>query len=211
MDSSGGHSRGLAIISVFFVLSVGAATAGNAPGSIGTDMAKIISIHYLGEDQWVEIANQGTGSIDLTGWTLINRENQTYTFPANFTLKAGSLSRIHSGYGNDTSFDLWSSALLWSREGDTATLQDATGKTVSEYRYPVEISAARSVAETPSSLPNAFSSDSMNPPFLPDYRSPSDAEKGTMKSSSPVNLTGRPFICHGGPLNWAWTSGRDRQ
>jgi hypothetical protein len=204
MEISGKHPHGLAIMSAFFVLALAAAAAGNTPGSIGTDIAKIISINYMGEDQWIGIANQGTGSIDLTGWTLMNRENQTYTFPVNFILKPGTLVRVHSGYGIDSSFDRWNSSLLWSREGDIATLVDATRRTVSEYRYPIEVSAAGSVAETPGSPPNAFSSDSINPPFLPDYRSPSDADTGT------VNLTGRPFICHGGPLNWAWTSGRNR-
>jgi len=208
MESSGGYLRGLIILSVFFALSLGAAVAANAPVSVGTNITKIIGVNYLGVDQWVEIANEGTGSMNLTGWTLMNMENQTYSFPANFTLKAGSIVRVHAGKGNNTAADLFNSTLLWNQEGDTATLMDATGKIVSEYKYPIKVSAPGSVAEIkPLCLPNTLSISGPSLPFLPDYRSDYGAKRGSLKSNSPVNLTGHPFICHGGPLNWAWTSG----
>jgi hypothetical protein len=60
-------------------------------------------------DNWVEIANEGTGSI----------------------------IKVHAGKGNNTATDLYNSALVWNRKGDIATLKDATGKNVSEYKYPV--------------------------------------------------------------------------
>ncbi len=193
--------RGLVILAVFLALS---AAAANATPSVGTDIAKIISVNYLGADQWVEIANEGTGSVDLTGWTLMNMENQTYSFPANFTLEAGSTVRVHSGRGDNTSSDLWSSTLQWGEMGDTATLKDATGKIISEYGYPIAVSAPVNVAGTgPISLPDMSSIGGTSVPFLPDYRPPS----GSLECSTPVNLTGHAFICHGGPLNWAWTTG----
>ncbi len=182
-------------------------TGAVAPASVGTDIARIISVNYLGADQWVEIANQGTGLIDLSGWSLVNREDESYTFPANFTLKAGSTAMVHSGFGSNTSSDLYNSSLLWSEIADTATLKDAAGRIISEYNYPVQVSAPGSAAPArPFSLPNAFANGGMNPPFLPDYRPPAGKEMSSL-SSTPVNLTGHPFICHGGPLNWAWTSG----
>jgi hypothetical protein len=208
MESSGGYSRGLVVLSVFFALSLGAAVAANAPVSIGTDITKVISVNYMGVDQWVEIANEGTGSMDLTGWALMNMENQTYSFPANFTLKAGSIVKVHAEKGNNTAADLYNSTLLWNKEGDTATLKDAAGKTVSEYKYPIKVSASGSVTKIePLLLPNMSSIGGTSQPFLPDYKSDYGAQRGSLKSNSPVNLTGRPFICHGGPLNWAWTSG----
>ncbi len=211
MESSSGYLRGLVILSAFFALSLGAAIAANAPVSVGTDITKIIGVNYQGADQWVEIANEGTGSMDLIGWMLMNMENQTYSFPANFTLKAGSVVRVHTGEGSSTAADLFKSTLKWSKEGDTATLKDATGKIVSEYKYPVEVSAPGSMTETkPPSILNTSSISGMSRPFLPDYRSDNGAERaerGSLKSNSPVNLTGHSFICHGGPLNWAWTSG----
>ncbi len=208
MESSGGYLRGLVILSVFFALSLGAAVAANAPVMVGTNITKIIGVNYLGVDQWVEIANEGTGSMNLTGWTLMNMENQTYSFPANFTLKAGSIVKVHAKKGNNSAADLFNSTLLWNKEGDTATLKDATGKIVSEYKYPIKVSAPGSVTKIkPLFLLNTSSIDGASAPFLPDYKSDYGAEKGSLKSNSPVQLSGHPFICHGGPLNWAWTTG----
>jgi hypothetical protein len=208
MESSGGYLRGLVILSVFFALTLGAAVAENAPVMVGTDITKIIGVNYLGADQWVEITNGGTGSMDLTGWTLMNTENQTYSFPANFTLKAGSIIKVHEGLGNNTAADLYNSTLQWNKEGDTATLKDATGKIVSEYKYPIKVSAPGSETRTkPLSLLNTSSISGTSQPFLPDYRSDYGAERGSLKSNSPVQLSGHSFICHGGPLNWAWTTG----
>lgn len=200
------YSGGLAII--FAALTISISLAAVAPGSIGTDIAKITGLNYQGPDQWVEIANQGTGSIDLTGWTLMNQENQTYVFPANTTLKAGSRITVHSLDGSNTPSDLYNSTLLWNEGGDSATLRDADGRIISEYKYPVEVSAAQSAAVNRTiSLPDQVSSGGMNPPFLPDYRSPSAGQRSSLSSRPTANLTGHPFICHGGPLNWAWTSG----
>ena len=170
MENSGGYLRGLVILSVFFALSLGAAVA-DAQVSVGTDITKIIGVNYQDADQWVEIANEGTGSMNLTGWTLMNMENQTYSFPANFALKAGTIVRVHAGKGNNTAADLFNSTLLWNTEGDTATLMDATGKIVSEYKYPIKVSAPGSVAEIkPLLLANMSSISGPLQPFLPDYR-----------------------------------------
>ena len=208
MESSGGYLRGLVILSVLLALSLGAAGAANAPVSVGTNIAKIIGVNYLGMDQWVEIANEGTGSINLTGWTLMNMTNQTYSFPANFALKVDSIVKVHSGKGNSTAADLFNSTLVWNKKGDTVTLKDATGKIVSEYKYPIKVSAPGSVTKIePILLPNMSSTGGTSLPFLPDYKSDYGVKRGSLKSNSPVNLTGHPFICHGGPLNWAWTSG----
>jgi hypothetical protein len=207
MERSVGYLRGPIILSVYFALFLGTAIAADVSVSVGTDITKIINVNYLGVDQWVEVANEGTGSMDLTGWTLMNMENQTYSFPANFILKAGSIVKVHADKGNNTATDLFNSTLIWNKEGDTSTLKDATGKIVSEYEYPIKISVPGSVTKIkPLILPNTFSIGRTSPPFLRDYESDYGAE-GSLKSSPPINLSGRPFICHGGPLNWAWTSG----
>jgi hypothetical protein len=200
MESSSRYLCGLVILSVFLTLSMGVAV------SVGTDIIKIISVNYLDPDQWVEIANDGTGSMDLTGWTLMNMENQTFSIPGNFTLKAGSLVRIHGGKGNNTASDLYNSSLMWNRNGDTAILKDATGKIFSEYQYPIKVSALENMTNIkPIFLPNAFSIGTS--PTVQAIQSDYNAQRGSLKSNVPVNLTGRPFICHGGPLNWAWTIG----
>ncbi len=155
-------STGLRVSLIILSLIMGG-TAANAQPIVGADAIRIISISP--HEQWIEIANQGTGRIDLEGWMLIDQENRTYTFPANVTLKAGSSITVHSRGGINTPSDLFNSSLLWGEIG-AATLTDATGRMISRYIYPVESS----------SRPTA-------------------------------NMTGHPFICHGGPLNWAWTSG----
>jgi len=201
MESSSRYLCGLAILSVFLALSLGAAV------SVGTDIIKIISVNYLDPDQWVEIANYGTGSMNLTGWTLINMENQTFSIPAGFTLKAGSLVRVHAGKGNNTSSDLYNSALAWKKTGDTATLVDETGTIISEYKYPIKVSASGNMANIkPIFLPNMLSIGAS--PTVQGIQSDYNAQRSSLNSNIPVNLTGRPFICHGGPLNWAWTTGQ---
>lgn len=196
------------VLSVVFSLSLGAAAAADAPVSVGKDIAKIIGVNYMDDDLWVEIASKGTGSMNLAGWTLTNMENQTYSFPAGFAMEAGSIVRVHTGKGSDTAFDLYNSTLLWSTEGDIATLKDAAGKVVSEYEYPIKVSAFGSATNTEPLTPaNTSSISGTSQPFLPDYQSDHGAEGGSSKSGSPVNLTGHSFICHGGPLNWAWTGG----
>jgi Lamin Tail Domain len=201
MESSSRYLCGLAILSVFLALSLGAAV------SVGTDIIKIISVNYLDPDQWVEIANYGTGSMNLTGWTLINMENQTFSIPAGFTLKAGSLVRVHAGKGNNTSSDLYNSALAWKKTGDTATLVDETGTIISEYKYPIKVSASGNMANIkPIFLPNMLSIGASQ--SVQEIQSDYNAQRSSLNSNIPVNLTGCPFICHGGPLNWAWTTGQ---
>jgi len=192
MESPGGYLCGLAILSVIFALLLGAAAAADAPVSARVNAAKIIGVSYQGEDQWVEIANEGTGSMDLTGWVLINAKDQMYSFPASFTLKAGSLVRVHSGKGSNTAFDLFNSSLVWNEKGDTATLKDAAGTVASEYNYPIEVSSPGSVTK-------------INPLVL--ANTVSIGGTSHLETNIPVQLSDRPFICHGGPLNWAWTSG----
>ena len=135
MKSAGGCLIILAILLILFALSLGGAAAD--PAGVGADIVKIISVNYQDADQWVEIANMGSGLMNLDGWSLKNRENQSYAFPANFTLKAGSTARVHSKEGSNSSSALYNSALFWSEMGDTATLEDIAGRIISQYRYPI--------------------------------------------------------------------------
>ena len=87
--------------------------------------------------EWVEVSNNGTADANLTGWTLEDAQNHTYTFPG-FSLKAGAKVTIRTGMGNDTSSDLyWNrNTSIWNNDGDLATLTDASGNIVA--RYPEE-------------------------------------------------------------------------
>jgi hypothetical protein len=131
-------------ILVFLIaLSVGISVAANGGVSIqntssnvGTKMTSEVSIsdvNYATADQWVQIANNGASNVSFTGWMLMNKENLSYSFPTGFVLKPGALVKVHSMAGNNNSTDLYNRSVLWSKNGDTAILMDANGKTVSKY------------------------------------------------------------------------------
>jgi len=88
------------------------------------------------EAEYVRIANTGGSAQSMTGWTLRDLANHTYTFP-NFTLGAGASVKVWVKSGSDTATDLYwnSSSAIWNNTGDTAYLRDAAGQPVSEYSY----------------------------------------------------------------------------
>jgi len=89
--------------------------------------------------EWVEITNKDTAAQSLTGWTLEDEGNHTYTFPE-FSLNAGSSVKVHTGEGTDTTRDLYwgRSTSVWNNGGDVATLRDASGNIVSSYSGEAE-------------------------------------------------------------------------
>ncbi|MDX8344137.1 S-layer homology domain-containing protein [Rossellomorea sp. YZS02] len=85
----------------------------------------------------VQIKNNGNNDVNMTGWKLVSVEgNQTYDFPANFILKAGSTVHVTSGQNavhNPPAYLKWTGGYIWNNEGDTARLVNAEGVNVSEY------------------------------------------------------------------------------
>ncbi len=78
----------------------------------------------------VYIANQGL-YVRLAGWTLSNGRGATYTFPDLGLGGNGAAINVHTGSGTNTATDLfWGRAATAWETGDTATLQDATGKVI---------------------------------------------------------------------------------
>lgn len=107
-------------------------TSSNAGTNIASEIS-ILSVNYTAEDQWVEISNNSTSDISFTGWKLIDMTKaKTYLFPTGFSLIPGKTVKVHSGSGDDTTTDLYSSKLAWDKT-DTAILKDASGKIVSSY------------------------------------------------------------------------------
>ena len=135
---------------VFFlaVLFIGTALGQEGNSSTGSQIA-ITSANFVAPspekenlvEEWVEVSNNGTSDANLTGWTLEDAQNHTYTVP-DFSLKAGAKAKIRTGMGNDTSADLfWNKKTsIWNNSGDVATLMDASGNIVS--RYPKESQGA---------------------------------------------------------------------
>jgi phosphatidylserine/phosphatidylglycerophosphate/cardiolipin synthase-like enzyme len=88
-------------------------------------------------DESVLIRNDGAGALDMSGWTLRDLANTTYTFPT-FTLPAGAEMRVWTKTGADDDANLfWNRAsAVWNNGGDTAILRDAQGLEVGRFSYP---------------------------------------------------------------------------
>jgi endonuclease YncB( thermonuclease family) len=107
-------------------------------------------------DEYIEFKNDGGQSLDLTGWTVKDEVDHTYTFPRGFTLEPGatvtlytgsgsdleyppSLSwswittvTLYTGSGSDTDSELYwgSGGAIWNNGGDTIIVEDDNGNVV---------------------------------------------------------------------------------
>lgn len=88
-------------------------------------------------DEWVRITNDTDAPADLSGWTLKDKKDHTYAFPAGFKLEPGASVRVRTGKGNNDRNDLYwgRGAAVWNNEGDSAYLSNAQGKVVSTYTW----------------------------------------------------------------------------
>ena len=123
-------------VGISIVANGGVTVQNNTSSNVGTTMESkisILSVNFTSEDQWVEIADNGTSDVSFTGWKLIDMTKaKTYSFPEGFTLMPSTTVKVHSGRGIDTSADLYNSKLAWDKT-DTAILKDASGKIVFSY------------------------------------------------------------------------------
>ncbi len=85
----------------------------------------------------VEICNNDTGVVDLSGWILRDVEGNEYTFPAERRLFGGGSVALFSRVGEDTAI-----ALFWDRQqaafsrGDVVTLFDSQERAQSTFTVP---------------------------------------------------------------------------
>lgn len=87
--------------------------------------------------EWVEIANQGTQTVQMQGYTLKDEANHIYTFD-NFEVQPGDSFRLYSGAGQDVAGKLYwgfSDESVWNNNSDTAFLRDGQGALVDVYTY----------------------------------------------------------------------------
>jgi endonuclease YncB( thermonuclease family) len=77
-------------------------------------------------DEWVDVSNDGSTILDMSGFTLADEAGNTYTFPDSFGLDAGATVRVHTGDGTDTTTDLYwgRGSGVWNNDGDTAYVFD---------------------------------------------------------------------------------------
>ncbi len=94
---------------------------------------------FFDAPEWVEIKNSGNIPADLTNWTLQDAAQlrpHIFTFPE-LVLEVGNSVKIHTENGTDTTTDLYwgKKTSVWNNDGDTATLKNTKGETISEYNY----------------------------------------------------------------------------
>ncbi|MFF5014857.1 lamin tail domain-containing protein [Streptomyces sp. NPDC001165] len=80
--------------------------------------------------EWVDVTNPSSRNVNLSGWTLSDRDGNTYTF-RNYWLGSGATVRVHTGVGRDSSTDVYQDRhySVWSK-ADTATLRNDHGRIV---------------------------------------------------------------------------------
>ncbi|MGW1893264.1 lamin tail domain-containing protein [Streptomyces sp. NPDC002004] len=80
--------------------------------------------------EWIEVRNQGRQTVNLNGYTLSDRDGNSYRF-GYFRLEGGASVRVHTGTGRDTYRDVFMDKrhAVWDSR-DTATLRDNRGWTI---------------------------------------------------------------------------------
>ncbi len=104
--------------------------SGSAPDP--ASQVKIVSVDLRGEV--VSIENNGTESVDLTGWRLVSvKGDQTYYFPPGTTLAAGGTIQVVSGQDAAAGVGVlvWTKNDIWNNNGDPAELYDAKERLIS--------------------------------------------------------------------------------
>lgn len=87
-------------------------------------------------DERVTFRNNGTASIDMTGWTVKDESTHIYTFN-NFSLAPGQSVSLRSGEGTDNLINVYwhMESSIWNNDGDVCFLRDASGLLVDGWRY----------------------------------------------------------------------------
>lgn len=88
------------------------------------------------EGERVLIRSRQDEPLDMSGWLLRDLARHAYRFPS-FVLAPGEEVRVWTREGDDGSNDLYwgRRAAVWNNPGDSAVLQDATGREVSRFSY----------------------------------------------------------------------------
>jgi competence protein ComEC len=115
-------------------------------GDAATDSALVVAeIHEDADgddrsnlnDEYIVLRNDGETSLDLSGWTVRDEADHTYTFPDGFTLAPGDSVTLHTGSGTDSETDLYwgAGSPIWNNAGDTIIITNSTGTVVIEVSY----------------------------------------------------------------------------
>jgi len=119
----------------------GTPTPTNTPSPGTTGNVVITSIFYDGAgsqepDEHVDIRNDDTNSIQLSGWTLRDAANHVFTFPS-YVMQPGQTCRVYTNeyHPEWCGFSYGSGSAIWNNSGDCAYLRDVMGESVDTYCY----------------------------------------------------------------------------
>jgi len=120
-------------------------TPTSTESSGGTGTLSVARIHPDAEgndhenlnDEYLVFENTGSGSIDLSGWSVHDEAGHTYFFPTGFTLESGEKVTLYTGSGTDSSTSLYwrSESAIWNNGGDTVFVEDDSGSSIIEKNY----------------------------------------------------------------------------
>ena len=115
-------------------------TDGGTPGSlvvqeihadaVGNDLENL-------NDEYVVFRNDGDSSLAMSGWTVADEADHTYTVPSGFALEPGATVTLHTGNGSESTSELYwgSDSAIWNNGGDTITVRTEDGALVFEQAY----------------------------------------------------------------------------
>jgi competence protein ComEC len=110
-------------------------------GVVTTGNVVITYIYYNGAgslepDEYVEIRNDDSRSIQLYNWTLRDIANHIYTFPS-YIMIPGQVCRVYTNeyHPEWCGFDYGHGSAIWNNTGDCAYLRDATSTLIDDYCY----------------------------------------------------------------------------
>ncbi len=88
-------------------------------------------------DEYVVFENSGTETLDLSGWTVADDADHTYTIPDGVMLAPGATVTLYTGSGTATDSELYwgSGSPIWNNDGDTVIVTTNEGDRVLEESY----------------------------------------------------------------------------
>ena len=131
------------------------------------------------QDEFVELVNAGTESVDLSGWTISDSVKVRFTFPAGSHLASGGAAVVFGG-GKTAAFHNLGTASVFAstaplkltRNGDAVLLRDADGHVTALVVFGAEASHGRSLVRATDGDPSApMVLHPGDEPFSPGFRS----------------------------------------
>lgn len=115
------------------------ATATQPPA--GTGNVQITAIFADGDganepNEYVQIQNQDSISIQLNGWTLSDEANHVFTFPS-FVIAPNQTCRVYTNESHPEwcGFNYQSGSAIWNNGGDCGTLRNGSNALIDQFCY----------------------------------------------------------------------------